>query len=350
MPTKLRSRRAAVLLLSVVAIVLSCGGVAPAFAAESEMQFRVNPGAWSQTDPSGAFFSVSAGPGATVAQALELHNDSDRPLTLQVQAVDAATAVYGGASYGTAESETSGAGAWIALDAGQVLLAPGESRVLPFRISLPDAARTGVHLAGLSVGLWEDSENAPDAVAGRAGASVDVRTRRVVAVQVNVPGPSDAELLITSVRPIARPDGLYLAIGIANTGHGLTKAKGTVVLPSGDFSREFPIGTFVPGTTITYPVKWSTAAEKGVHDAVVNIEYGSKSARWTGTFRVGEEVQREQRDRQVAQAEFPGAVDSRSLPLGVAAAVSGAALLTGVVLARRRHDRSDRQFTNEGRT
>lgn len=51
-------------------------------------------------------------------------------------------------------------------------------------------------MAGISISTPEADGGPAEAGGGQAGASVDVHTRPIIAVQVNVPGPAEPELVI----------------------------------------------------------------------------------------------------------------------------------------------------------
>lgn len=294
--------------------------------AQQGVSFVAEPVPGSQTDPGGGFFLLEAQPGAQVRQSIGLRNDSAAPIELQLGAVDAVTGQLGGASYALASETPTRAGRWIGLERTAVTLAPRASAVVPFQVTVPARAESGQHLAGISISVPKPQETQGPAGAGQAGASVDVQTRRIIAVQVNLPGPAEPELIIGSVSPVARPDGLYLEISIENVGHALTKATGVITVGD-DFKREFPVDTFVPRTSIGYPVKWQDA-DDGEYPATVELSYGGRTARWEGSFTVGDEVLDQLADRQVT----PGAAaDGDSLPLLplLGAAVAGAVLIAG---------------------
>jgi hypothetical protein len=164
-----------------------------------------------------------------------------------------------------------------------------------------------------------------------------VQSRRVIAVQVNLPGPAEAELVITGVAPVARPDGLYLEVGVENRGGGLTKGEGDVTLPTDGFAQAFTIDTFVPGTSIAYPVKWTDKALDGDHPAHAEIRYGDRVAEWDGTFTMGKAVREEQANRQVTPPAPTGG-GSYGFPIVpvAGAALGGLVLLGGGIALGRR--------------
>jgi hypothetical protein len=324
-----------VLVIGWVLIPLAAGLAA---AQEGGVDFAVEPVAGSSTAPRGGYFLLTAAPGAQVSQALGVRNDSAGRLELRLAAVDAVTGQLGGASYALETETPTRTGAWITLDRTSLTLEPKASATVPFRVAVPAGAQSGEHLAGISVAAPTKQGTPGTAPEGQAGASVDVQTRRIVAVQVNLPGPSDPELVVSGVSPAGRPDGLYLEIAIANTGRGLTKGDGTVTLPDQGFERTFTIDTFVPGTSIAYPIKWADTARDGDYRARVELRYAGRVAHWDGTVTVGRAVREELAERQVQAPPQRTGQGGVPLPALAAAMVAGAAIAAGgaVTVARLR--------------
>jgi len=327
-------------------VVLLVPGVASAQG--DGVGFVVQPSAGSSTAPHGGYFLVAAEPGEVLTQSVDIRNDSSERLELQLAAVDAVTGQLGGASYSLGAEEATRIGAWIELSRTSLSLEPGASAVVPFTITVPAGTGPGEHLAGISVSPPTDRSAQGAVEGGQAGAAIDVRTRRVVAVQVNLPGAAIPHLVIHGVSASARSDGLYLEIGVEHTGTALTKASGVITLPDDDFTREFSIDTFVPGTSIAYPIKWTPDAAGGEHPVQVKVRYGDDVARWEGTFTNLVQVRDELADRQVGGS---GATGPGAIPAGVLMGLVGAAgaLVVLAVLAVRRprsrasHHRAARQ-------
>jgi hypothetical protein len=299
------------------------------------------PAPGSSTEPAGSYFVVAAAPGQTVTQSVALHNNSDQPMELRLAGVDATTAQQGGSAFALDTEPQVKAGGWLTLDRASVMLGAKASLTVPFRITVPAGATSGVHLAGIAMMLPTPTTDA-DAVTGKAGASVSVQTRRVIAVQINLPGPAEPELVITGVTPVARPSGLYLELGVENRGGGLTKGEGDVTLAADGFAQKFNIATFVPGTSIAYPIKWTDKAVDGDHHAHVEIRYGDRMAVWDGKFTVGEAIKKEQTNRQVVPpSDSPTSSPKNGLPVGfIAGGILGAVFLLGggILLGRRSND------------
>ena len=292
----------------VLACILMLAIQLPTTAQESGIDFVVEPASGSETPVDGGYFLLAARPGQSLEQSLALRNDSNRRLFLRLAAVDATTGPYGGVSYGLGSESPSRMGTWIALDETSINLGPGDSEFVTFKIDIPRDAPSGENLAGISV--WSPAGTAArgDGAAGQAGAEISIQTRRIVAVQVNLPGPSRPELVISGIQPSARPDGLYLEIDVANAGFGLTQGKGVVDIPREGFEKHFDVDTFVPGTAIAYPVRWADSAPEGRYDATAEIDYGGRTATWSGSFTVGSDVLEELAQRGIdteEAARFP---------------------------------------------
>lgn len=289
------------------------------------VEFAVQPGPGSQTAPGRGYFLIEAGGGDRVRQTLLVRNESGRPVQLRLAAVDATTGQLGGVSYGLPQDPVEVTGSWISIDRTRVSLGEGEATTLGFRVSVPQDAGEGEHIAGIAV--WEAGEETDDG--GDEAVSVVVQTRRIIAVQVELPGAQAPELVISGVQPAARPDGLYLEIGITNEGTAMTTGDGTIEIPAQGFLRDFPVDTFVPGTSIGYPLKWTDDPQEGEYEAAVTISYEGGVAEWAGTFTVGDPVLDELEDRGVAVA--------RGLPLVlIATAVAGLAAVGALVWWRLR--------------
>lgn len=325
------------------ALVVACAllPLAPvaAAAADAAPNFLAEPAAGSSTESHGGYFVVAGSPGKVFTQSVSLRNDSDGPLDLRLGAVDAATAQLGGSSFAVETDKPAQMATWITLDTTSVTLAAKASLTVPFHVSVPADAVSGVHLAGISVLVPAAKDAAVDA-GNKAGANVTVQSRRVIAVQVNLPGPADPELVITGVAPVARPDGLYLQVAVDNSGRGLTKGEGVVTLADDGFQRNFTVDTFIPGTSIAYPIKWTDKATDGDHPAHVEIRYGDRVAVWDGKFTVGEALKKDQANRQITPASPSSQASTKSggTPVGLLAGAGlGAVVLLGggVALGRR---------------
>jgi len=223
-----------------------------------------------------------------------------------------------------------GLASWISLERKSVTLAAGESEIVDFEVEVPRDADSGEHVGGISV--WSPAgHDVTDAAApGQADAAVHIQTRRILAVQVNLPGASRPELVVSGIDAAARPDGLYLEIDIENAGRGLTTGQGFVEIPAEGFHQSFDVDTFVPGTSIAYPVRWTDSAPEGEYEARVEIDFEGGTATWQGAFTVGKAVLQELAQRGVR------APDRSGFPWWAVTVAVGAVAIAAVVLIRRR--------------
>lgn len=336
----------------------------------------VAPG--SLTDDGGGYYVIGAEPGTAVTQGIVLRNDRSRAIDAHVEAVDAFTSDATGASYGAPGSTPERTGGWIVVATPVVTLQPGEERRVDFTVRVPEGTGPGQYLAGISAsvplpgsgaaagaaasgasepGASEPGASAPGAsepevaAAGTpssvpastnapngAGFGITLQGQRLIAVQVDVPGPAAARLAVTGVRATATPDGLALLVGIANEGNAFARGSGTITAAATDLSVEFPIDTFVPGTEIEYRVPWTDDVVTGVHEIAVELRSGDgERVNWNGTLPIDAgRAQELEADLAELRVAGPG-----GLPLlgvvgaGLAAATGCAA--GALVWRRRRH-------------
>ena len=283
------------ILISLLTTLVLC--ITPAASAnESALDFRVSPGPATQVSEGGDYFVLGMEPGETSRQTVQLSNPSSSALKVRLAGVDAATAQMGGVDYGAEAVVPKAAGTWITFEEDMVELTPGGSMEVGFEVTVPGDAQSGVHLGGLVI--WVEGA-AQETVAG-AQATMNVQSRRVIAVQVELPGPAAPALEIRGAEAEARPDGLYLGIDLFNSGNGFVKGTGTVLIEGRDEDGSFPLDTVVPRTGTTYPFRWAASSvPNGTYDVSVEIDYGSAIATWEGEVVVGAVVQDDLRGRGV---------------------------------------------------
>jgi hypothetical protein len=270
------------LFLVAAALVLLLCGVA--WADEPSLSISLEPGS-SEAQATG-YFVISASQGQAVEESAVLRNLSQKDVTVSLAAVDGATGLYGGITYALPTDPVKNVGAWITLSQTEVDLKARESVEIPFTVNVPSDAPSGTNVGGITAWVPALSEST-DSTAQGFGAQIIIQTRRVLAVQVTLPGPSDPVLTISGVTPIPRASGMELDIALANTGHGLAGGSGTIDIPALDFHKDFTLGSVLPGTSFAYPIIWSEKPEANAYDAKVTINYNGKTLDWAGSFTVG---------------------------------------------------------------
>ncbi|MBK5220625.1 MAG: DUF3892 domain-containing protein [Thermoleophilia bacterium] len=284
--------------------------------------------------PSGRpYFVFDSRPGATVRGTVRVANKGDRAGTVRLYGVDAVTGQTTGAVYLARHDPRRDVGAWISLPIHRLTLAPGQSRVVAFRVRVPAGAQPGQHLGGI-VAENATLKTASHQKTGRGSFRIDLRTLAILAVQLNLPGPRIEKLQLRSVKPGPAEGFQTLLLGMRNDGNQLLKGSGLMTVTDENGQRlkraKFNVDTFVPQTAIAYPfVVPGEALAAGRYRAEVKITYGQGHiARLTRWFTIS--------DQQIEQvfgsnSHGPASAGSTSiLPLILAAL---ALLLLGFLAA-----------------
>ncbi|MDQ5823110.1 MAG: DUF916 domain-containing protein [Chloroflexota bacterium] len=232
---------------------------------------------------------------ASVTGSVLLKNPGTEAITVELAAVDAITAQTGGSAFETVDARTRATGAWLKFAASSVTLPAGRQQVVDFTVTVPASVKPGQYLAGISA-------YAPiipaTAVVNQGGSKMDanvtVQTRYVIAVQVDVEGAWTPSMKIDSVALVQQPSGPFIGVRMKNDGDTLFKSSGTFVLSDAGGKRileqSIQVGTFVPGTEILYPVKWSGELGPGTYKVEVVVDYGAnKQATYMSDLEIGAE-------------------------------------------------------------
>ncbi len=241
------------------------------------------------------YFIYKVQSSASVTGSVLLKNPGTEDITVELAAVDAITAQTGGSAFETAGVKTKATGAWLKFAASSVTLAAGTQQVVDFSVDVPASAKPGQYLAGISA--YAPSVPAT-AVVNQGGSKMDanvtVQTRYVIAVQVDVEGAWTPSMKIDSVALVQQPSGPFIGVRMKNDGDTLFKSSGTFVLSDAGGKRILEqlihLGTFVPGTEILYPVKWSGELAPGTYKVEVAVDYGeNKQATYRSELEIGTE-------------------------------------------------------------
>ena len=125
-------------------------------------------------------------------------NTGNRAGTVKLYSADGSTGQTTGTVYLT-DSKPMRAGAWVKLAQPSVQLAPGEIKRVPFTVQVPPShVGPGQWVAGI---VAETATSAKTKRSTRkAGVQIRIRNQTIIAVQVNVPGPSSAAFTIGGVK------------------------------------------------------------------------------------------------------------------------------------------------------
>jgi hypothetical protein len=120
-----------------------------------------------------------------------------------------------------------------------------------------------------------------------------VRSQTILAVQTNVPGPTKAKFTVGKVTAGGARGFQQVLIGVTNTGNAMAKPTGSVTISdaSGKQIQKIPfrMDTFLPKTTIDYPVVLKQGLPAGDYTAAVSLDYGTGTATAEPSFTVSKE-------------------------------------------------------------
>ena len=330
---------------SVVA-VLCAAILAPAWPGLAEAapgsSFTVAP-APGQPSATRGYFVLSLKPGQSSTQHLLVRNDTAKAIVLELAPIDAGTTPVGGVSYVLAGQPLTKTGAWLALSASRVPLAPGAVRQVDVTVTVPGDAQPGDYVAGISAMIPIKKAASSSSASNKASVKVNLQTRRVIAVQVSVPGAAVPKLTISGVKAVPQPGGMELAIAVSSPGGTFTSGSGSVSVASTGFTRTFALGLFVPGTSIAYPISnWQTAPKAGAYPTSVVIHYGNQgalTAAWNGDVTVASSSLKTLKNKYVAPL---GTVAAKRpwLMYGLVGGLVLIVLIMGFALLRRRRPRA----------
>lgn len=311
-----------------LALALATAGGARA---AEEASFSLKPA--STQSPNSAYFVYDAEPGQVIHDEVLVTNTGDAPGTVQLAALDGMTGQTGGIVFPDADAPRAQVGAWTRLDQTELTLEPGESRTVGFTLTVPREVRAGHHVGGI----------AAQGVAVKQGSGqfqVNVQTRVVTAVQVNLPGPVVEHLAIDGVTPTMQGSRQALLLGLRNDGNRMLKPHGTLTVTDSQgqelHSIPLQLNTFLPDTAIAYPaVVLDGPLAAGEYAVAVRLQYGEEgTASYEGTLTISSEQAAQA--AQAAPAEQPATIAApagQAMPLWLIAGGVGAGVLVGLLLA-----------------
>jgi hypothetical protein len=209
--------------------------------------------------PAGAnglsYFRLGVRPGrSSRAGSIELRNPTRSTVQVRVSAVDGLTLSTLGSGYAPPGSLAHGSTTWVGVGRGLVTLGPRSSTRVPVTVKVPAGEHPGDFLSGVSVeALGQDGQGL-----SRKGVSIASASRYAIGVEVSVPGPRWPLIRFTGAAIDRQPAGLTFELNATNPGNVVLQGvHGHVLVMRGRqivLSRAIEAGTFVSGTSISYPV------------------------------------------------------------------------------------------------
>ena len=224
-------------------------------------------------NPKLGYFVYTLAPGASRSGAIIVSNSGTAAGTVKLFTADATTGHTTGTVYLT-DRKATGAGSWVKLAKTQLTLAPGAHRSVPFTVRVPKGTKPGQWVGGI---VAETSHRVAGTTTSKSKASVQIKIRdlTIVAVQANVPGPKEVSFRIGAVKTGGQRGFQQLIVGLTNSGNQLRKPTGRVVVRAKGAvvqTLRFTMDTFLPQTSIDYPILLKKALGPGTYTADVALD------------------------------------------------------------------------------
>lgn len=256
--------------------VFSMLSIVPAYAAGGAASFSIQPSLYDPANPTTrSYYILNLKPGTVTTVGIRVLNTGTATGSVSLYPVDATTGATSGTVFRLHSDPRKDVGAWITLNTQQLTLAPGQSQILPFQITVPQDARAGQHLGGI-VAEGMDTQTTSTQ---NQHFQMNVRHLFVMAVQVTLPGATVEQLTATGIQAGGANSYQNLQLQLSNTGTVMVQGHGSlrVTDASGALLQNVPIklDTFLPDTSIAYPVNVQhKALVPGDYQAVLDLTYG----------------------------------------------------------------------------
>jgi hypothetical protein len=310
----------------------------PAHADSGAASFSLQPVYYNPSNPvTKSYFVFSSKPGQVVKSSIRVTNTGTTTGTASLYPVDATTGQTSGAVYLNQNDPRSDVGAWITLSRQQVTLKPAQSTIVSFQAHVPSAVRAGQHLGGI---VAENlTQNGSSQSQGNSPFQINVKSLRIVAVQVNRPGTLVEQLTATGIQAGGSNGYQQLFIGLSNTGNVMLKPAGTLQIANaqGRVVKKLALNldTFLPQTSINYPLGITGQALGAAnYQATLTLNYGhGKVLRYNTLFTITQQqfAQTFSAIKTQAPAGFLAGDSAGVSPFVLVGAGGGIVLLLGVI-------------------
>lgn len=266
-----------------------------------------------------AYFIFNSTPGTHIKNAIRVTNTGTTAGHVLLYGTDATTGATSGAVYLGHLSKSKDVGAWINLATSSLTLAPGQSRIISFEVIVPKTVRPGQHLGGIAMEVAPVAVPTPP-VQQKGHMQINTHIITIVAVEVNLPGIPIEALSATGIQAGGANNYQTVLLNLHNTGTVMLKSSGTLQLfdSHGVPLQTMPLklDTFLPATSINYPVSLKQSLGAGTYKAVLTLAYGSKHIlRYSTFFTITvQQVQQAFPSESTMQAPPVTRVNNSSLP------------------------------------
>lgn len=232
-----------------------------------------------------SYFFDKAQAGGTLKEKLAITDMSSSPESINFSTVDASTGVNGGVIFGSSASKKT----WITGLPSNLTVAPGQTKDVAFTVNVPSSAKAGDYTFGLSM---EDHPASSMSASKNKKFSVQLKRqiRRVVAMEVEVPGQKTGTANITGAKLLTYPSGVFIDIIGNNTNNFLTKYNGTISIQAGNGKpTTFKVNQaeLVPNGPFNFRYKWMSGHPSvGKYNVTVKMTDGHDKVDKTVSFSI----------------------------------------------------------------
>lgn len=225
-----------------------------------------------------SYFVFNTTPGAHFKSAVRISNTGLVGGRATLYSTDATTGATSGTVYLGQNVTPKEVGAWVKLSASSFTLASGQSRLVPFDVAPPKNVRSGQYVGGIAMEVTPlNATTSP--VQKKGQIQITTRIITVVAVELIFPGAATQALSATGIQGGGANNYQTLSLKLQNTGTTMIKPHGTLELFNARGSRlqTVPISmdTFLPNTSINYPIYLKKTLGAGKYQALLVLAYGN---------------------------------------------------------------------------
>ncbi len=238
--------------------------------------FSLQPVRYDPSEPlTKSYFIFDGKAGIVEKSSVRVTNSGTAKGSVSLYPVDATTGQTSGAVYLNQNDPRKDVGAWITLGTQQLTLNAGQSQIVPFQVTIPNAVRPGQHLGGIVAENLTQSNSSQS----NSAIQINVKNLTIIAVQVNLPGTTVEQMAASGIKAGGQNGYQQLLIGLSNTGTDMLKPSGTLQIADaqGKVIKNFSLSldTFLPQTAINYPVTITgQGLAPGNYQAMLNLTYG----------------------------------------------------------------------------
>lgn len=216
-----------------------------------------------------AYFVAERNAGSKFVGHIAVSNDGKRFARLYVDPVDAVTSTRGGTVFASRDAPKKDVGTWITPSKQLLRLDPGDTKIVSFEVRIPDDARPGDHVGGVTVQpLRTDT----------SGGQFTIKQvlRVAIATQIKVRGKTTEALNpeVLRLEAIRGSQIPALYVKLANDGDLLCRPTMTAVLRPEDSevaseTERRELDTILARSSIDYPLYWPRGLKEGKYEATV---------------------------------------------------------------------------------